>query len=44
MRWNILQAFDKIYILDLHGNAKKKEIAPDGSKDPVIDCGHSKTY
>jgi len=36
MRWNILQAFDKIYILDLHGNAKKKETAPDGSKDENV--------
>ncbi|MDR0472417.1 MAG: hypothetical protein LBH43_01930, partial [Treponema sp.] len=33
MRWNVLQTFDKIYILDLHGNAKKKETAPDGGKD-----------
>ena len=33
MRKNLLQTFDKIYILDLHGNAKKKEKAPDGSAD-----------
>ena len=36
MRWNLLQAFDKIYILDLHGNAKKKETAPDGGKDENV--------
>lgn len=24
MRWNILNTFDKVYIIDLHGNAKKK--------------------
>jgi len=33
MRWHLLKTFDKIYVLDLHGNSKKKEIAPDGGKD-----------
>ena len=33
MRWHLLKTFDKIYVLDLHGNAKKKEVAPDGGKD-----------
>lgn len=33
MRWNLLKTYDKIYIIDLHGNAKKKETAPDGSID-----------
>ena len=33
MRWNLLKTYDKIYILDLHGNTKKKEVAPDGSRD-----------
>ena len=33
MRWQLLQSFDKIYVLDLHGNAKKKEVSPDGSPD-----------
>jgi predicted helicase len=28
MRESLLKSFDKIYILDLHGNAKKKEKAP----------------
>src|SRR5690606_40480520 len=33
MRWNLLKTFDKIYTIDLHGNAKKKEVSPDGSSD-----------
>jgi predicted helicase len=33
MRWNLLKTFDKIYTIDLHGNTKKKETAPDGSVD-----------
>ncbi len=33
MRKNLLESFDKIYILDLHGNSKKKEVCPDGSAD-----------
>ena len=36
MRWSLLNTFDKIYILDLHGNSKKKETAPDGSKDENV--------
>jgi len=36
MRYNLLQTFDKIYTLDLHGNTKKKEQAPDGSKDENV--------
>jgi predicted helicase len=36
MRWNLLRGFDKIYIIDLHGNAKKKETVPDGSKDENV--------
>ncbi len=36
MRKNLLETFDKAYILDLHGNAKKKEIAPDGSPDKNV--------
>jgi predicted helicase len=36
MRWNLLKTFDKIYILDLHGSSKKKETAPDGSKDKNV--------
>lgn len=36
MRWHLLKTFDKIYTIDLHGNAKKKETAPDGSKDDNV--------
>ncbi|MEY2703736.1 MAG: hypothetical protein RLY43_2375, partial [Bacteroidota bacterium] len=36
MRKNLLQTFDKIYILDLHGNSKKKETAKDGSSDQNV--------
>lgn len=36
MRWNLLKTFDKIYTLDLHGNSKKKETSPDGSKDENV--------
>ena len=36
MRWSLLQSFDAIYIIDLHGNAKKKEVSPDGSPDKNV--------
>ena len=36
MRWNLLKTFDKIYAIDLHGNSKKKETCPDGSKDENV--------
>lgn len=36
MRYHLLKTFDTIYILDLHGNARKKESAPDGSKDENV--------
>lgn len=36
VRWNLLQAFDEIYTLDLHGNSNKKETAPDGGKDENV--------
>jgi predicted helicase len=36
MRKNLLESFDKIYILDLHGNAKKKEVCSDGSADQNV--------
>lgn len=31
-----MQSFDKIYILNLHGDTRKKEKAPDGSKDDNV--------
>jgi len=36
MRWHLLTTFDDIYVLDLHGNALKKEKAPDGSPDKNV--------
>lgn len=36
MRKHLLETFDEIYILDLHGNAKKKETTPDGTKDENV--------
>jgi len=36
MRKHLLETFDKVYILDLHGNSKKKEVCPDGSKDENV--------
>lgn len=33
MRQSLMNTFDEIYIIDLHGNSKKKETAPDGTKD-----------
>jgi len=36
MRKHLLESFDNIYILDLHGNAKKKEVCPDGSTDQNV--------
>lgn len=36
MRQSLMDSFDHIYILDLHGNSKKKEKCPDGSKDENV--------
>ncbi|MBL0725636.1 MAG: N-6 DNA methylase [Alphaproteobacteria bacterium] len=36
MRKHLLETFDDIYILDLHGSARKKEKSPDGSKDENV--------
>jgi hypothetical protein len=36
MRQALMNAFTEIYVLDLHGNAKKKERSPDGSKDENV--------
>lgn len=33
MRWQLMRSFDRIHVLDLHGNSKKKEVCPDGSPD-----------
>ena len=36
MRWSLLNSFDKIYTIDLHGNSTKKEVSPDGSVDQNV--------
>jgi hypothetical protein len=36
MRQSLMQTFDAIYVLDLHGNSLKKETCPDGSKDENV--------
>ena len=36
IRWNLMQTYDHIYILNLHGNSKKGETSPDGSKDENV--------
>ena len=36
MRQSLMQTFDDIYVLNLHGNSKKKERSPDGSKDENV--------
>ncbi len=36
MRWNLLKTYNKIYTIDLHGNSKKKETAPDGTIDQNV--------
>jgi len=36
MRESLMATFDKIHVLDLHGSTRKKEKAPDGSKDENV--------
>jgi len=36
MRKHLLETFDDIYVLNLHGNSKKKEKCPDGGKDENV--------
>ena len=36
MRQSLMETFDEIYLLDLHGNSKKKEQAPDGGVDENV--------
>jgi len=36
MRKNLMETFDKIYILDLHGSAKKNEVTLNGNKDENV--------
>ena len=36
MRWNLLNSFDKIYILNLHGDSNKKEVNPNGGLEQNV--------
>ena len=36
MRQNLMKTFNEIFVLDLHGNAKKKERTPNGSDDKNV--------
>ena len=36
MRWHLLNTYDNIYIIDLHGNSKKKETMADGRQDGKV--------
>jgi predicted helicase len=36
MRQSLMETFTAIYVLDLHGNARKKEIVPDGTPDENV--------
>ena len=36
MRKHLLESFDKVYLLDLHGNANQKEVCSDGSPDQNV--------
>jgi predicted helicase len=36
MRQSLMKTFDEIYVLDLHGNSKKKEFCPDRAPDKNV--------
>lgn len=36
MRQSLMKTFNRIYIIDLHGNSIKKEVSPDGSRDENV--------
>lgn len=36
MRWHLLETYDEIKVLDLHGNSLKKETTPEGGKDENV--------
>ena len=36
MRWHLLNTFESIFVLDLHGNTKKKEVTPEGKPDKNV--------
>lgn len=37
MRWNLMNTFDQVYILDLHGNSKKRESMVGNKDENVFD-------
>ena len=36
MRQSLINSFSRIFVINLHGNIKKKEMSPDGSKDENV--------
>lgn len=36
MRQSLIRVFDKVFVLDLHGNSRKLEVAPGGGKDENV--------
>ncbi len=36
MRESLLETFDEIYVLNLHGSSKRQELAPDGTRDDNV--------
>lgn len=36
MRWEMLRTFDRIHVLDLHGNTNRREVSPDGTPDKNV--------
>jgi predicted helicase len=36
MRQSLMQSFEQIYVIDLHGSVRRKELAPSSSKDANV--------
>ena len=36
MRQSLLNSFSEIYVLDLHGNSRRKEVTPEGNRDDNV--------
>jgi predicted helicase len=36
MRRSLMLSFQTVFVIDLHGNAKKKEVSPDGTRDENV--------
>lgn len=36
MRSSLIKSYDQIYVIDLHGNANRQEVAPDGRRDENV--------